>query len=300
MKVYESCRVAGGHRTVVLPLAFLWRDAPAKVHNSFHNATESDITEVPMLHTHTSAQSSAQVAPNRGLVRSEAARELQSPDLHSTSPRNTFGNQALLRMLDDRASIGENRRSSLHGEPHGKKKSDENGGEGTPDGLKQFTPAKRNEAASGTPVDLATVEKPQQAGWDNGFDEDVAKRFGATRHISLADLGVKIAVDTAKEQRRIRHLIVGVHGNKDMLATGSGDGPDVSDALNLKATNKKTWLPFFSRDKFYGTAQIWLMSCNVGNGPIPQLIADQSGSTVYAYTRTAYATEKSPWAEPKK
>jgi hypothetical protein len=80
-----------------------------------------------------------------------------------------------------------------------------------------------------------------------------------------------------------------------MLATGSGDGPDVGDALNLKESNKATWLPYFSRDKFYGRAEIWLFSCNVGNGPIPQLIADQSGSTVHAYTRTAQSNEKAPW-----
>jgi len=52
-----------------------------------------------MLHMHTSAQKSAQVAPNRSLVRSEAARELQSPDTYLASARNALGNQALLRTL---------------------------------------------------------------------------------------------------------------------------------------------------------------------------------------------------------
>ncbi|RNC65260.1 MAG: hypothetical protein ED859_17735 [Desulfuromonadales bacterium] len=177
----------------------------------------------------------------------------------------------------------------------GKKKSDDNGGEGVPEGVKQFDPKTPNGEASGDAVDLATVEKPQKPEWDNGFDEGVAKRFNAQRHISLADLGTKLALDPAKERRRIRQLIVGGHGNKDMLATGSGDGPDVGDELNLKASNKSTWLPYFNRDKFYGKAEIWIMSCNVGNGPIPQLMADQAGSTVYAYTRTAYATEPKPW-----
>lgn len=187
-------------------------------------------------------------------------------------------------------------RGSWQDAPTGsKKKSDDNGGEGVPEGVKQFDPKTPNGAASGNAVDLATVEKPEKPEWDNGFDEGVAKRFNAKRHVSLADLGTKLALDPAKERRRIRQLIVGGHGNKDMLATGSGDGPDVGDTLNLKESNKSTWLPYFNRDKFYGKAEIWILSCNVGNGPIPQIMADQSGSTVYAYTRTAYSTEPKPW-----
>jgi|GEM_PF-6450928 len=176
-----------------------------------------------------------------------------------------------------------------------KKKSDDNGGEGIPDGLKQFNPQTPNGEADGSAEDLATVEKPQKPEWDNGFDEQVAKRFNAKRHESLADLGSKLALDPTKERRRIRQLIIGGHGNKEMLATGSGDGPDVGDTLNLKESNKSTWLPFFNRNKFYGRGEIWIFSCNVGNGSIPQLIADQSGSTVYAYTRTAYSNEPKPW-----
>ena len=60
-----------------------------------------------------------------------------------------------------------------------------------------------------------------------------------------------------------------------------------------------TWLPFFNSSKFYGRAEIWILSCNVGSGGIPQLIADQSGSIVYAYTRTAYDNEKKPWASER-
>jgi hypothetical protein len=187
-------------------------------------------------------------------------------------------------------------RGSWQDAPTGdKKKSDDNGGEGVPEGIKQFDPKTPNGAASGDAEDLATVEKPVKPEWDNGFDEDVAKRFGAKRHISLADLGTSLVLDPTKERRRIRQLIVGGHGNKEMLATGSGDGPDVGDTLNLKESNKSSWLPYFNRNKFCGKAEIWILSCNVGNGPIPQLMADQSGSTVYAYTRTAYATEKKPW-----
>ena len=183
-----------------------------------------------------------------------------------------------------------------NGQPHGsKKKSDDNGGEGVPEGIKQFNPKSPNKQASGTATDLATVEKPQKTEWDNGFDEDVAKRFSALWHVSLADLGEKMKIDTVKETKRLRQLIIGGHGNKEILATGSGDGPDVGDTLNLKASNKSTWLPYFNSSKFYGRAEIWILSCNVGNGNIPQLIADQSGSTVYAYTRTAYPTEKKPW-----
>jgi hypothetical protein len=186
-------------------------------------------------------------------------------------------------------------------EPHGskKKKSDDNGGEGVPDGLKQFNPKTPNTQATGTATDLNTVEKPQKAEWDNGFDEAVAKRFSAQRHISLADLGEKMKIDTVNEKKRFRKLLIGGHGNKDILATGSGDGPDVGDTLNLKASNKTTWLPYFSSSKFYGRAEIWILSCNVGNGNIPQLIADQSGSTVYAYTRSAYSTEKKPWVSER-
>jgi hypothetical protein len=245
--------------------------------------------------THTKRQ----IAPSHSLLKSQASQEWHPPAGQLDRFQSALGNQAVLRMLDEAEPASQSHLNSLHGEPHGKKKSDDNGGEGVPDGMKQFNPAKPNEAATGSPADLATVEKPQKPEWDNGFDEDVAKRFSATRHESLADLGVKVAIDTTKN-RRIQHLIVGGHGNKDMLATGSGDGPDTSDALNLKESNQKSWLPFFSRGKFYGSAQIWLMSCNVGNGPIPQLIADQSGSVVYAYTRTAYASEKSPWPETKK
>jgi hypothetical protein len=187
-----------------------------------------------------------------------------------------------------------------NGEPHGsKKKSDDNGGEGVPDGIKQFNPKSPNTEAKGTATDLATVEKPQKAEWDNGFDEKVAKRFSAKRHVSLADLGEKMKVDTVKETKRFRQLIIGGHGNKSILATGSGDGPNVGDTLNLKASNKATWLPYFNSSKFYGRAEIWILSCNVGNGNIPQLIADQSGSTVYAYTRTAYPSEKKPWASER-
>lgn len=184
-------------------------------------------------------------------------------------------------------------------EPHGdKKKSDDNGGPGVPDGIKPFEPAKPNGTASGTPIAVATVEKPQNPAWDNGFDEDIAKRFGAARHVSLANLGSKVMIDTSKDTSRYQQLIIGGHGNKDMLATGSGDGPDVGDTLNLKPSNKSTWLPFFNRDQFYGKAQIWIYSCNVGNGPIPQMIADQSGCTVYAYTRTAFPNEPSPFIKP--
>jgi len=243
--------------------------------------------------------SQRQTAPNRSLFRSNSMPELHPPAGDLARFQNAFGNQAVLRMLDNSAPASQNHLNSLDGEPTGKKKSDDNGGEGVPDGLKQVNPSKPNSTTSGSPTDIATVEKPQKAEWDNGFDEKVAKRFSAARHVSLADLGTKVAVDTAKD-RRIRHLIIGGHGNKDMLATGSGDGPDVSATLNLMPANQKTWLPFFNRDKFYGSAQIWLMSCNVGNGPIPQLIADQSGSIVYAYTRTAYASEKTPWPETKK
>ncbi len=196
----------------------------------------------------------------------------------------------------DQSPVAEVLRGSWRDEPAGdKKKSDDNGGVGVPEGVKQFDPKTPNGEAAGTAEDLATVEKPEKAEWDNGFDEDTAKRFNAKRHISLADLGTNLALDPTKERRRIRQLIVGGHGNKDMLATGSGDGPDVGDTLNLKESNKSTWLPYFNRDKFYGKAEIWVLSCNVGNGPIPQLMADQSGSRVYAYTRTAYSTEKKPW-----
>lgn len=252
--------------------------------------------QLNMLHAPTSEirrqsdSSPTQVAPER---RPELGPRLGgsagSTQQQFASLQRTYGNQAVLRMMGDARSRG----------PTGdKKKSDDNGGPGVPDGVKQFNPKTPNAQTSGSPVDLSTVEKPQQPDWDNGFDEGVAKRYGATRHISLEDLGTKIAVDPVKETRRIQHLIVGGHGNKDMLATGSGDGPDVSDALNLKESNKNTWLPFFSSGKFYGQAQIWLVSCNVGNGPIPQLIADQSGSIVYAYTRTAYASDPSPFQKP--
>lgn len=191
-------------------------------------------------------------------------------------------------------------RETLRGAPTGtKKKSDDNGGQGVPEGLKKFDPKKPNGEPSGDAVDIATVEKPKKAEWDNGFDEDAAKRFNAKRHVSLADLGTKLALDPDKERRRIRQLIIGGHGNKDMLATGSGDGPDVGDELNLKESNKSTWLPYFNSGKFYGKAEIWILSCNVGNGPVPQLMADQSGSTVYAYTRTAYSTETTPWETEK-
>ncbi len=184
--------------------------------------------------------------------------------------------------------------------PHGsKKKSDDNGGQGVPDGVKQFSPKSPNTEATGTATNLATVEKPQKKSWDNGFDEGVAKRFSAKRHVSLADLGEKMKIDTAKETKRFKQLIIGGHGNKDILATGSGDGPNTGDTLNLKASNKSTWLPFFNSSKFYGRAEIWILSCNVGNGSIPQLIADQSGSIVYAYTRTAYDDEKKPWANER-
>jgi len=191
-------------------------------------------------------------------------------------------------------------RETLRGEPAGdKKKSDDNGGQGVPEGLRKFDPKQPNGEPSGDAVDIATVEKPQDPKWDNGFDEKAAKRFNAQRHVSLADLGTKLALDPAKERRRIRQLIIGGHGNKDMLATGSGDGPDVGDTLNLKESNKSTWLPYFNSGKFYGKAEIWILSCNVGNGPVPQLMADQSGSTVYAYTRTAYSTETTPWETEK-
>jgi hypothetical protein len=184
--------------------------------------------------------------------------------------------------------------------PHGgKKKSDDNGGEGVPEGLKQFNPKSPNTEATGTATNLATVEKPKKKSWDNGFDENIAKRFSAKRHVSLADLGEKMKIDTAKETKRFKQLIIGGHGNKDILATGSGDGPNTGDTLNLKATNKSTWLPFFNSSKFYGRAEIWILSCNVGSGSIPQLIADQSGSLVYAYTRTAYDNEKKPWASER-
>ena len=185
---------------------------------------------------------------------------------------------------------------SRNGEPHGsKKKSDENGGTGAPDGIQQFNPKTPNTEATGIATDLSTVEKPQKAKWDNGFDEQVAKRFGAKRHVSLADLGAKMKIDTVSDKKRFRKLIIGGHGNKSILATGSGDGPNTGNTLNLKASNKTTWLPYFNRGKFYGRAEIWIFSCNVGNGSIPQLIADQSGSNVYAYTRTAYSSEKKPW-----
>lgn len=205
------------------------------------------------------------------------------------SLHRTYGNQAVLRMMGE----------SRTGEPHAdKKKSDVNGGPGQPDGLKQFIPATPNFQATGSPIDLATVEKPQQPDWDNGFDEDFAKRYSAMRHSSLAELGTRIELDPAKQTPRIQHLIIGGHGNKDVLATGSGDGLDMGDALNLKVSNKDTWLPFFNRAKFYGQGEIWIVSCNVGSGPIPQLIADQSGSIVYAYTRTAYASEPKPFQQP--
>ncbi len=165
--------------------------------------------------------------------------------------------------------------------------------------IKQFNPKTPNSEVTGTATDLATVEKPQQPEWDNGFDETVAKRYSAKRHISLADLGEKMKIDTVTETKRFRKLLIGGHGNKKILATGSGDGPDVGDTLNLKASNKATWLPYFNSSKFYGRAEIWILSCNVGNGNIPQLIADQSGSTVYAYTRSAYSTEKKPWVSER-
>ena len=242
----------------------------------------------------------APVSESKQRSSSSRTQLVPSPELHSgantgltqqrfASLQKSYGNQAVLRMM------GESEMSNPFGD---KKKSDDNGGPGLPTGIKRFNPKAPNGAASGSPISLATVEKPKQADWDNGFDEDVAKRLGATRHISLADLGVKIALDPAKQNTRIQQLTIGGHGNKDMLATGSGDGPDVSDALNLKESNKDTWLPFFNSGKFYGQAQIWIYSCNVGNGPIPQLIADQSGSTVYAYTQTAFAKDPSPFQKP--
>lgn len=177
-----------------------------------------------------------------------------------------------------------------------KKKSDDNGGGTVPAGPKQFSPTTPNTETSGLGISWASVEKPQKPEWDpNGVDEAMASRLGGVRHSSLDELGTNLTVVPAKTIMRYRRLTIGGHGNANMLATGSGDGPDVGDTLNLKESNKATWLPYFSRDKFYGRGEIWLMSCNVGNGPIPQLIADQSGSTVYAYTRAAYPNETAPW-----
>lgn len=182
------------------------------------------------------------------------------------------------------------------GEPAAdKKKSDDNGGGTVPAGPRQFNPTTPNTDTSGTPMSWVSIEKPQKPEWDNGVDEAMAKRFGGLRHSSLAELGTNLTTVPAKLPVRYSRLTIGGHGNANMMATGSGDGDDVGDALNLKESNKATWLPYFSRDKFYGRAEVWLMSCNVGNGPIPQLIADQSGSTVHAYTRSAFANEKAPW-----
>jgi hypothetical protein len=175
------------------------------------------------------------------------------------------------------------------------KKSDENGGPGVPGGLQQFNPTVPNTDTSGSPINMAFVEKPQKPEWDNGADESMAKRLDAVRHPSLAGLGVGLGFLRANTAMRFNRLIIGGHGNANVLATGSGDGPDTSDELNLKPGNQATWLPYFARDRFYGRADIWIYSCNVGSGPIPQLIADQSGSTVYAYTRTAWGNERAPW-----
>jgi hypothetical protein len=176
-----------------------------------------------------------------------------------------------------------------------KKKSDDNGGATVPADPKQFNPTSPNTDTSGLAIRWASVEKPQKPEWNNGVDEAMASRFGGLRHQSLAELSSNLTIVPARTTMRYNRLTIGGHGNANMLATGSGDGPDVGDTLNLKESNKATWLPYFSRDKFHGRAEIWLMSCDVGNGPIPQLIADQSGSTVYAYTRGARADEKAPW-----
>ena len=99
-------------------------------------------------------------------------------------------------------------RETLRGEPGAdKKKSDDYGGEGVPEGVKKFDPKQPNGDPSGDAVDIATVEKPKDPKWDNGFCEKAAKRFNAQRHVSLADLGTKLSLDPAKERRRIRQLI---------------------------------------------------------------------------------------------
>lgn len=169
-------------------------------------------------------------------------------------------------------------------------------GTGVPADPKQFNPTTPNTDTSGFGVSWATVEKPQDPEWDNGFDENAAKRFGGGRHSSLAELGTNLTPPLMT--LRYRRLIIAGHGNATILATGSGTGNDTGDTLNLKESNKATWLPFFSRDKFYGRAEIWLLSCEVGKGSIPQLIADRSGSTVYAYTREAGSGEDAPWPSP--
>lgn len=185
------------------------------------------------------------------------------------------------------------------GEPTAdKKKSDENGGPGLPAGLQKFTPKTPNTNTEGSAVGMVSVEKPQQPDWDNGFDQAASTRFGGTaqRHSSVDELGKNIKIDPAHESTRISELIIAGHGNRNVLAAGSGDGPDVSDALNIKESNKGTWLPFFDRAKFMQQAEIWIYSCNVANGPIPQLIADWSGSSVFAYTTTATAREPVPFS----
>jgi hypothetical protein len=228
-------------------------------------------------------------------------RTAQAVPVRSAARRSTPGPPAAAGLLaGNDSSFGYSTTGSIGGEPTaGKKKSDDNGGPGTPDGLKKFVPTTPNTKAEGSAIGTVTVEKPQKPDWDNGFDEKAAARFGGgQRHQSVAELGKNLQIDTAKEDLRFSQLIICGHGNQNMLAAGSGDGDDTSDALNLKESNKATWLPFFQREKFFGQGEIWIISCNVGSGPLPQLIADQSGSAVYAYTRTAFVSEKVPFAGP--
>jgi hypothetical protein len=225
-------------------------------------------------------------------------RVAQAGSLRSETRGITTGSPARGGFLaGNESSFGYSTSESIGGEPTAGKKSDENGGPGQPAGLQKFTPKTPNTQAKGSEVGMVTVEKPQQPDWDNGFDEAAALRFGGgQRHSSVAELGKNIKIDPATEDIRISQLIIAGHGNKNMLAVGSGDGPDTSDALNIKESNQATWLPFFQRDKFFGQGEIWIISCNVGSGPIPQLIADQSGSVVFAYTSTTTAKAGVPFA----
>src|SRR2546425_12691843 len=115
----------------------------------------------------------APISESKQLSHSSRSQSASGGVLCAPTPRqqfdrfqSTYGNQRVLAAQEVARSAAAQR-----GEPHGdKKKSDDNGGPGMPDGLKQFNPQTPNGAASGAPTDFVTVEKPQKDEWDNGFD----------------------------------------------------------------------------------------------------------------------------------
>jgi RHS repeat-associated protein len=145
--------------------------------------------------------------------------------------------------------------------------------------------------------DLTLVEKPTDPANDheNNYLKIARGKYGGKPFSSVGEL---VSALDCGAGNRIKRIAIFAHGGSKSIGAGRGVRGDPEAGNQLTEDNAATWLAAFDGSKFCCGCEIYLEVCDTGNGKLPQMIADVSGCTVYAYQGGTCPTgrfPKIPW-----